>query len=43
MIVWHFRSFARKRAQIRAWVADPAVPRVLRLTDPAAARQLLTR
>jgi adenylate kinase family enzyme len=31
---WHFRSFASKRARIRAWEADPAMPTVLRFTRP---------
>ncbi|MGH9124873.1 MAG: adenylate kinase [Acidimicrobiales bacterium] len=38
IIVWHFRSFARKRARIRAWAADPGGPAVVRLTSPRAAR-----
>ena len=29
---WHFRSFASKRARIRAWAADPDMPPVLRFT-----------
>ena len=33
IIVWHFRSFARKRARMRAWAADPAGPAVLRLAS----------
>lgn len=27
ILVWHFRSWARKRARIREWVADPAAAR----------------
>ena len=27
ILVWHFRSWARKRARIRQWVADPASAR----------------
>lgn len=38
IIVWHFRSFARKRARIRAWAADPAGPAVVRLTSRRATR-----
>lgn len=34
IIVWHFRSFARKRARIRKWAADPDGPEVVRLTRP---------
>jgi len=41
IIVWHFRSYARKRARMRAWAADPAGPAVIRLTSPAAARRWL--
>ena len=41
IVVWHFRSFARKRAQIRGWAADPAMPQVVRLTSPAATRRWL--
>lgn len=36
IIVWHFRSFRRKRARIRAWADDPAGPKVIRLRSPAA-------
>jgi adenylate kinase family enzyme len=32
---WHFRSFARKRARMRAWVADPLTPRTILLRSPA--------
>lgn len=31
ILVWHFRSFVRKRAQIAAWEADPVAPPVVRL------------
>jgi adenylate kinase family enzyme len=41
IIVWHFKSFARKRARMRAWAADPAGPELVRLTSPAAARSWL--
>jgi adenylate kinase family enzyme len=41
IIVWHFRSFARKRARMRAWASDPAGPEVVRLTSPSAARSWL--
>ncbi len=41
IVVWHFRSFARKRTRIRAWVAEPAGPDVVRLTSPRAARRWL--
>jgi adenylate kinase family enzyme len=41
ILVWHFRSFARKRAQMRAWAAGPAGFEVIRLTSPAATRRWL--
>jgi adenylate kinase family enzyme len=41
ILVWHFRSFARKRARMRAWAADPAAPEVIRMTSPAATRRWL--
>ncbi len=39
IIVWHFRSFARKRQRIRSWAADSAGPDVVRLTTPKATRR----
>ncbi len=41
IVVWHFKSFARKRARMRAWAADPSGPDVIRFTSPAAARSWL--
>jgi adenylate kinase family enzyme len=41
IIGWHFRSFARKRARIRGWAADPRAPEVIRLTSPAATSRWL--
>jgi adenylate kinase family enzyme len=41
ILVWHFRSFARKRARMRAWAADPCGPAVILLTSPAATRRWL--
>ena len=38
---WHFQSFARKRARMRAWAADPYGPLVIRLTCPADTRRWL--
>ncbi len=43
IIAWHFRSFARKRDRMRAWVADPTGPQVVLLTSPAATRRWLAR
>jgi adenylate kinase family enzyme len=34
IIVWHFRSFGRKRRRIHHWEADSSVPEVVRLTSP---------
>lgn len=39
ILVWHFRSFARKRARIRAWCDDPQAPRVLQFTSPRELRE----
>ena len=36
IILWHFRSFADKRAQIRAWVRESPGPTVIHLTSPRA-------
>lgn len=34
IIVWHFRSFARKRARMRTWAASPDGPAVLLFRRP---------
>jgi adenylate kinase family enzyme len=34
IVVWHFKSFSRKRRRMRAWEADPNMPAVVRLTSP---------
>ena len=34
IILWHFRSFAGKRARLDAWEADPCAPPVLRFRSP---------
>jgi adenylate kinase family enzyme len=41
ILVWHFRSFRRKRDRIRAWAADPAGFEVVRLTSARATRRWL--
>ncbi|MEV6874352.1 adenylate kinase [Amycolatopsis sp. NPDC051128] len=41
IIRWHFTSFARKRASIRAWAAEPPGPAVVRLTSPRETRRWL--
>jgi adenylate kinase family enzyme len=35
IVVWHFRSFAKKRERITTWERDPALPPVLRMRSPA--------
>ena len=42
IIVWHFKSFSRKRQRIRRWSADPAAPPVLRFTSSRQAGQWLS-
>lgn len=34
IVGWHFQSFARKRARMRAWEVDPNAPDILRFTTP---------
>jgi adenylate kinase family enzyme len=34
ILLWHFRSFARKRRRIRSWATDPSVPEVVRMATP---------
>lgn len=41
IVVWHFRSFKRKRRRMRAWQADPDLPPVVLLRSPRAARAWL--
>ncbi|MEV6445631.1 AAA family ATPase [Amycolatopsis sp. NPDC051716] len=41
IIRWHFRSFANKRARIRAWAAESPGPVVVRLTSPRETRRWL--
>jgi adenylate kinase family enzyme len=41
IVAWHFRSFARKRARIRAWAADESGPAVVHLTSPRETRRWL--
>ncbi|MCA2216494.1 EutP/PduV family microcompartment system protein [Jidongwangia harbinensis] len=43
ILVWHFRSFARKRDRMRAWHADPALPEVVLLRTPAEVERWLER
>ena len=39
ILVWHFRSFPRKRRRIEAWSADPSGPPVLRFHWPRQAER----
>jgi adenylate kinase family enzyme len=41
IVLWHFKSFARKRSRIRTWAADPHGPQVIRLRSPRATRRWL--
>jgi hypothetical protein len=41
ILLWHFTSFARKRARIRQWAADPAFPSIVVLRSPAEVSQWL--
>jgi adenylate kinase family enzyme len=43
IVVWHFQSFARKRARMRAWAADPAGPPIVLLKSPQATRRWLAQ
>lgn len=42
IIAWHFRSFARKRATMRAWAARPDGPPVLLLGHPRELDRVLS-
>lgn len=41
IVAWHFRSFARKRARIRAWARATDGPQVVVLRSPAETRAWL--
>ncbi|SDS29251.1 Adenylate kinase [Agrococcus carbonis] len=41
IIVWHFRSWRRKRRRMRAWHADASLPPVLLLARPSDTDALL--
>jgi adenylate kinase family enzyme len=41
IVRWHFRSFRRKREQMREWERDPEVPRVVRLRSSRHTRRWL--
>ena len=42
IILWHFRSFNRKRQRIRQWSNDPAAPPVLRFTSSRQTKEWLS-
>ena len=41
ILLWHFRSFRRKRSRMRAWAVDPSGPPVVLLRSPREARRWL--
>lgn len=41
MVVWHFKSFQRKRERIRAWSRSSPGPRIVRLRSPRASTRWL--
>lgn len=41
IVLWHFRSFSRKRERIDAWQTDPSAPPVLRLRSPRRTQEWL--
>jgi adenylate kinase family enzyme len=43
IVLWHFRSFARKRSRMRQWESDPTAPEVVRFTRPRQAERWLSR
>lgn len=41
IVVWHFRSFRRKRRRIREWMAEPTRPAVVHLRTPRETQRWL--
>jgi adenylate kinase family enzyme len=41
ILLWHFRTFARRRARIREWAADPAFPALVVLRSSAEVERWL--
>ncbi len=41
ILVWHFKSFARKRDRMRRWHADPSGPPILLFRSPGAVSRWL--
>ena len=42
ILVWHFRSFSRKRSRMDTWEADVSAPPVVRLRSPVETERWLT-
>lgn len=42
IVMWHFRSFARKRSRIRKWASNPDGPRVIIIRAPSELEGLLS-
>ena len=43
ILLWHLRSFTRKRERIRTWAADDSGPVIVRLTSARATRTWLAQ
>lgn len=43
IVLWHFQSFQRKRARMRAWSSNPGGPEVHRFTSPRQLEDWLRR
>jgi adenylate kinase family enzyme len=43
IVLWHFQSFQRKRARMRAWSSNPGGPEVHRFTSPRQLEDWLLR
>jgi adenylate kinase family enzyme len=41
LLLWHFKSFKRKRLRIRTWESDPGAPAVQRIRSARDVRRLL--
>lgn len=41
IVVWHFKSFKRKRMRIREWEADPDLPETIRFASPRSVERWL--
>jgi hypothetical protein len=43
ILLWHFKTFSRKRRRIRDWEVHPPAPQLVRLTSPRHADNWLAR